>query len=185
MGQTEWTPASYKNTDNKRFHTIVLPKTHLTDYEGASELAYHTLNGLACRDGRWTDNTKVENLFQISHNLFCPPTGKVGATGSVCQTGCWIRKGSYLSIYWCLKNKLYANILLLIYGYLHEKREKWYVTDIPYNKLGNGKHILIWQRNLENVVKFIKPILDSKNNCRIICNMKTKRVRYGGTIFTK
>lgn len=59
------------------------------------------------------------------------------------------------------------------------------MTDIPYNKLENGKHILIWQRNLENVVKFIKPILDSKNNCRIICNMKTKRVRYGGTIFTK
>ncbi len=33
-------------------------------------------------------------------------------------------KLKYISIYWCLKNKLYANILLLIYGYLHEKREK-------------------------------------------------------------
>ncbi len=32
-------------------------------------------------------------------------------------------KLKYIS-YWCLKNKLYANILLLIYGYLHEKREK-------------------------------------------------------------
>lgn len=33
-------------------------------------------------------------------------------------------KLKYISTYWCLKNKFDVNILLLIYGYLHEKREK-------------------------------------------------------------
>ena len=46
-----------------------------------------TLNGLACRDGRYPDNTKVEKPFQIFPNLFCLPTGKAGAIGSECQTG--------------------------------------------------------------------------------------------------
>lgn len=45
-------------------------------------------------------------------------------------------KLKYLSIYWCLKNKLYANILLLIYGYLHENEK---------NDMGQIFHIISWK----------------------------------------
>ena len=69
-GQMEWAPACLKNTDNKRFRSIVLPKTHQTDYEGTSRWANHTSNGLACLDDRYPDNTKVEKLFQIFPNYF-------------------------------------------------------------------------------------------------------------------